>query len=242
MNFELDESDEDDSDVIFSDEEDFEQNPALLQSLRSGILPIDLRAMYSLCLVGVGGKDYVALNYLENVIFSNELVSFDEDNKITSDDGIGTDSEWITFKRNLTSPVSKTSILAYVADLVKNVTKERYWFHRVFRIFRSHLKVIDSEQGLDEVVSSPNELLRSNTLKILFAATKMMVDCARVTMASLSETDKNEAETIHGVMTDAVYTLKIIMRFQHIMWNPKLSDWSLPPKSIDVSMRSLEMS
>jgi hypothetical protein len=52
-----------------SDDDCLEQQGAL-QKLKSGNLPLDLKALHSVCLLGVGGQNYVALMNLERVVIS----------------------------------------------------------------------------------------------------------------------------------------------------------------------------
>ena len=239
INFESEESDGDDPDIFLSDDEDLEQKstgPGMLQSLKSGILPIDLQALYSLCLVGAGGQDHLALSFLENVIMSRELDSFDKEGSNHVGEGSDYDPKWAAFRDTLTSTVSKTSMLASVADMVQREVKDSVWLHRILTIFKAHIKVLDIGHGLDELVCSQDEALRCNTLKILFAATKMIVDCARVDLLSSQETGNNEDDVVQQVIADAVYALKIITRFQHVMWNLGSLDCAFPPTSIIVSI------
>ncbi|KAL7543089.1 hypothetical protein ACHAXR_012410 [Thalassiosira sp. AJA248-18] len=227
INFESDDSDEEFLGAFISDEEDLEQ-PGALQSLKSGKLPTDIRAMQAICMLGTGGQDYVALNYVEEVLLSNELDSFD--NGDVNQDNM---SQWMTFSKSFDGPINKSFLLASIANFVYENARPRPQSYRVLQIFRKHLK-LENNQGLDQILSSPKEFERTQALKLLLAALKLMTDCARMDLTSLDEPGKKEAITVEKAVTDSIFVLKIMTRFHHILWAPRFSDWSLPQPSIDM--------
>ncbi len=64
VHFESDNSEDKDCGIYLLDDKKLEQSGAL-QSLNSVTLPLDIRAMYGVCLLGIGGQEYVALNIVE---------------------------------------------------------------------------------------------------------------------------------------------------------------------------------
>jgi len=235
INFESDDSDEEGLGTYISDDDDLEQ-PEILQSLKSGMLPVDIRAMHAVCLLGVGGQDYVALNYVEQGILSDELDLFGNDDTNGDVSNAG-DRRWMSFSNYYNAPINKSSLLSSIADLVTENAKDHSRSHRVLRIFRKHLSGIDSNhgrnQGLDEALTNLKAVDRVHTLKILLASLKLMIGCARMDLTVLGD-GKGEDNIVEKAVTDSIYTLMMMLRFQHILWNPRHSDWSLPESSLDM--------
>ncbi len=225
-----DESDDDNSVIFISDDEDLEE-PGALQSLKGGALPIDINTMYSVCLLGTGGQDYVALNNLESTLQSNEFNLFDEEQR-SNEEGLGDEHDWTAFKKHFASPLSKISMVAIIADVVKD-RPPGMSSRRILDIFKSHLKLIDHNDGLDDVLSGPTGLLRTNLLDILLATTKLTTRCDALEMKKLNQPGVNEAKVAKTIVADVVQTLTTLTRFQHIMWNPNNFDWSLKGVSIE---------
>ncbi len=225
-----DESDDDNSVIFISDDEDLDE-PGALQSLKGGVLPIDINTMYSVCLLGTGGQDYVALNNLESTLRSDQLNMFDEELN-SNEEGLGDEHNWTAFKKRFASPLSKTSMVAIIADAVKD-SPTGMSSRRILGIFKSHLELIDHNDGLDDILSGPNGLLRTNLLDILLAAAKLTTRCDALEMKKLYQPGVNEAKVAETVVADVVQTLTTLTRFQHIMWNPNSFDWSLKGLSVE---------
>ena len=232
------ESDEsDDEEVFISDDEDLEQ-PAYLEALHKRVLPVNIRVLYALCLVGAGGQDFLALSYLEKVMMTDELELFQKG----ADVGFNHDAPWILFQTQFSLPLNKTSLLALVADMVKSKARVNFWARRVFSILKSHLKAIDVKYGLDQLMSSNDELLRTNVLKILFAGTRMLIESAELDLEALIESGKNDSDKLRRVVGDGISSLNIVIRFQHVLWCPIIgTDWSLPPTSLEVRMKLFKL-
>lgn len=200
------------------------------------MLPIDIRAMHAVCLLGNGGQDYVALNHVDQVVSSDEMDLF-------SKDDVNRDAS--TFSKYFTAPTNKSFLLACIADIVADNTKDQSRCKRVLGIFRKHLAGIDSNQGknkgLDDVLSTDSkELDRVQTKRILLTALKLMIHCAKEDLAVLdgqSSSSKEDVKTVEKAVSDSIYTLETMMRFQ--LWKPNVSDWSLPQASKDVSTTCL---
>eukprot|EP00804_Cyclotella_cryptica_P030618 CCRYP_015660-RB/>CCRYP_015660-RB protein AED:0.34 eAED:0.34 QI:350/1/1/1/0.8/0.66/6/1929/1583 len=219
----------DDEEVFISDDEDLKQ-PAYLKALQKGVLPVNIRVLYALCLVGAGGQDFLALSYLERVMMTDELELF----QTGADIGFQHDVPWMLFQTQFSLPLNKTSLLALVADMVKSKARVSFWARRVFSLLKSHLKAIDVKYGLDQLMSSNDELLRTNVLKILFAGTKMLIESAELDLEALVESGKNDSEKLRRVVGDGISALNIVIRFQHVLWCPIIgTDCSLPPASLE---------
>ena len=231
-------SDEEDAGAFISDDEDLEE-PGALESLKSLRLPKDIRSMHAICLLGVGGQDFVALGSMEQLLQSNELDFLGNDDA-GPDAGIVDDPRWATFSKYFNAPISKSFLLASIADLMRENLKGHPNAHRILEMFRKHVfTLIDSsDQGLDldQALSSSNELHRIHTMKIVVFAMKLLIECTRMDLATLDEPGEDEFKTIRKAAADSTYALNILTRFQYKLWNPRFSDWSLPQPSIDVSV------
>lgn len=212
---------------FISDDEDLEQ-PSVMQSLKRGTLPIDIKAMHAICLLGVGGQDYIAFNHIEHVIESEELDSFT--NTSINRNMTNTNPQWRSFAKCFDSPIDVPYLLSSVADLVTEDVRSKPQSHRALRIFRKYLK-LDKSKGLDQVLFSLKEMEKVETLKILLATLKLLVGCAKMNLATL---DSSDVIAIERAIADSIFALKIMTRFHHILWHPRFSDWSLPKASIDL--------
>lgn len=226
LNFDSDDSDVDEDGYIISDEEDLE-NSDNLDALEKGILPVNIRAFYSLCLVGAGGHDFVAMSYLEKVVASDELELL---KRRTDDDTPST--EWTLFQTQFNLPLNKTSLLALVVDIVKHKTFSQR--EKLRGMLKIHLDALDNKHGLDQIMSANEETLREHAMKILFACYRSRLESAEIDLESMIESNKNDSDSLRKVIGDGLSALNTIIRFQHVLWRPNRgSDWSLPAASLE---------
>ena len=171
------------------------------------------------------------MKYLEKVMLSDEFGLLEK-----ASDGEKLSTEWALFQTQFNLPLNKTSMLALVIDIMKDKTavQRRLKFQTMLE---SHLDTLDTKHGLDQLMSSNDELLRENTIKILFAMTKMMLANAELELESLLESNKGDPDVLRKVAGDGLSALNNVIRFQHILWRPnKGEDWSLPTVSLEVSI------
>ena len=238
INFESDDSDNEGIDSYISDDDELEKSEAF-HLLETGFLPYDIRAMHAICLLGVGGQDYVALNYVEQVITSDEM-------NVSSNDGahydgcLSNDPRWVAFSKHFHATINKSFVLACVANIVggDEENESRFRSKRVLQIFRNHLSGTDNDQEkndrFEDTLKRSKEPERTNTVKVLLVTLKMMIQCSRVDLSTLHEPGKEEAEIVEHAVTDSMYTLQTMLRFHHEFWKPRFSDSSLPEFSIDM--------
>jgi len=234
INFDVEGSEDEDDNILSDDEEleDSNSTSGLLHLLRSGMLPTQLKAMFALCLLGMGGQDHVALNCLEKAIHSTELESWSEENSTFTKKYPSDERRWIIFQESLIAPVNKLSLLASVADMIQNDVKNDFWIPRLLDIFRHFLKDLDKNHGVDKILSGRCEVTRNNAVKLLYAVTELIISNAKSDLISSIETGIDEDKVAQQVVTDIVYAFKIIVRFEEVFWNPNESDWSLPNSSM----------
>jgi hypothetical protein len=239
INFESDSEDED-NDIYISDDDKLEQYGAI-QSLGMSSLPLDIRAMHAICLLGVGGQDYVALNYVDQIIMSNEIDVLSNDD-VYRDGSLDCDPRWFAFSKQFNAPVNKLFVLACVANLVAVEEADQSRSKHVLRIFRKYLRAMDSnhgkKQGIEEAITSSKEPERAHTMKVLIATLNLMIYCTKNDLAALNEPGKEEVKVFEKAVIDSMFTLQTMLRFHHELWKPRYFDWSLPDVSIDVSFFS----
>lgn len=214
--------------------------PGALQLMKNGRLPLDIKALHSVCLFGFGGQDYSALTNLEQVILSSDMdlfSSYDMNTDVT----ICIDPQWMAFSKYFNAPVNKTFLLSSIADIVAERSGDSSRSKRVLDIFTNHVRALDNvkgkDKGLEEALTSTNELDRAHTIKFVLSLLQLMVNCTKADLAALNGTGKEEPTLVENVSTDSVYTLQTMLRFQSVLWNPRYSDWSLPETSKAVSSR-----
>jgi len=158
INFESDDSDEECLETYLSDDDCLEQHGAL-QKLKSGYLPLDIKALHSVCFLGIGGQDYVALMNLERVIMSSDMTLFNDD--VNPDVSIGNDPQWLAFSKYFKAPVSKSFLLATVASLALEKSSDYSRSKRVLDIFMTHLRKLDDKPGTDNGLVGKFKCIRS---------------------------------------------------------------------------------
>ena len=237
INFESDDSD-DEGITYLSDDDELEKSEAC-HLLETGFLPSDIRAMHAICLLGAGGQDYVALNYVEQVITSDDM-NISSNDGVHYDGGLSNDPRWVSFSKHFHATINKSFVLACVANIVggdeENESSSRS--KRVLQIFRNHFSDTDNDQEkndrFEHTLKRLKEPERTNTVKVLLVTLKMMIQCSRVNLNTLNEPGKDEAKVVESAVTDSMYTLQTMLRFHHEFWRPRFSDSSLPEFSIDM--------
>ena len=238
INFESDDSDEECLETYLSDDDCLEQHGAL-QKLKSGNLPLDIKALHSVCFLGIGGQDYVALMNLERVIISSDMTLFNDD--VNPDVSIGNDPQWLAFSKYFKAPVSKSFLLATVASLALEKSSDYSRSKRVLDIFMTHLRKLDNKSRgqIMGLLASSNALDREYIVNFLLASLKLMVNCSRADLAVLNGSGNEDAMLVEKASDDSMYALQTMLRFQSAFWNPRYSDWSLPDTSTEVCFEVL---
>jgi hypothetical protein len=142
-----DQSDSEESFVFLSDDEEMEEErgSSFLQSMRMGVLPPQLSVLYGLCLLGEGGKDFLAYKCIKSV----DSVEQENDTwKAEPLTGL-TDynSKWISFRELSTAPLGRSALYFYIANTVCKVGKEKEMAARLAPMFAKQIQFM-SESGL----------------------------------------------------------------------------------------------
>ena len=54
---------------------------------------------------------------------------------------------------------------------------------------------------------------------------KLMIECAKMDLTSIENPNEEEAKIVEKGVSDSIYTLGMMLRFQ--LWNPDYSEWTL---------------
>ena len=121
-----------DHDVILSDDDEIDNrgDEALVLSLKSGVLPPDLKFLYALSLLGEGGNDFAALKMLSSV---NDL---DAECRVRpADIDLVPDKSWFLFQRTATGELQRRDALLLLSDILRSKGIEESWAKKVLPFF-----------------------------------------------------------------------------------------------------------
>ena len=256
------ETDDDDEDQIYlSDDDDLEYNDggdkvSLIQGLKRGALPPELRVLYSLGLLGKGGSDYEALQGLHAV---RDI----ESQSLTLDDSLWaspidiSDPSWATFRRAAVDPLDRTAALALTADLLRRGQKEEAWSGRLAGLFQEHLDGLERAGALEPLMtdlgsenaepSSVGNFVRGKQqLKIMLTTLRMQTNKAEALMVSASSLKSMPGSVlekksllrpnqgaVEEVMKLTTWLVSAIPRFQ--LWNGIMLDGTVSNVTFEVS-------
>ena len=167
-----------------SDDEDIGNNVQLLESLRKGALPAELRFLYGLALLGEGNRNFLAMNCIKSI---HELEQ--ESSLWLSDQGMKNRTlrsvHWDLFRRAMTEPLGRSSAHAFLADVLRKRNKESEWAVIFAPLFQEHLRnlqdagLVNELMRLRDVQGSYVVFRKNQLLKIMLAASRFDVDMAR---------------------------------------------------------------
>lgn len=208
-------SDEDQSDLPLSDDEEIEENSQLqyLESLRRGTLNAELSVYYALSLLGEGGRDYVALKSLESVkLLEQEPLDWLKSEDI--DTGVTVDHMRKCFHRAATEPLGRTRALSLVVRVLGNSGKESSLGARVTDLFDTQVEMM-TEHGLVELALSldtEDDDVRDKVSEVI----SIVVAAARFRrLRAESELSKEGSSSVLHLVTE---TCKRLGQVLHSLW------------------------
>lgn len=234
-------SNEGDSSPILSDDEDLdkEDGSQLLESLRKGILPPEIRILLGIALIAEGGRNFLAGKCLEAIDDLQQesslwLVSGERETEASGQ------PLWYLFHRAMTEPLGRTAAYAFLADVLRKTKREQEWSVHFSSFFRKHLSTLDSvglkEQlmGLRGEISPFVNFRKNQLLKIVLAACSFDVDAAE-SPGQQSPVNRgliatNDSESVNI----AIAAMKSLSEVIHLMWKVD-SDGSIPSICAEVS-------
>lgn len=235
---------ENDSSPFLSDDDDLDNEDSLqlIESLRKGILPPELRVLYGLALIGEGGRNFLAGKCLEAIDdLEQESISWLTSGERETE--ASTEPFWYLFHRAMTEPLDRTAAYAFLADVLRKAKKESEWSVHFAPWFRRHLETLTSvglkEQlmGLRGEVSPFVNFRKNQLLKIILAAASFDLDAVE-TPAKRSPVNRELIVTHDAERVNiAISVMKSLSEIFYPMWTVD-NDGSLPPVCSEVSQMS----
>ena len=244
MDDNTDASDED-SEIVLSDDNEVDDitDSTLLKSLSIGSLPPELQILYVLCLVGHGGKDFLAWNLLKNVIVQLEV----ELPKMVGNDLMDTeivpDEAWTLFRRVAVSPIRCTQAILLLSEIIVKAGKLDDWAHRLTILIRGHVKNLEKRnnflalRAIEAHESTATSLIRNEHIKLVLTLAQMclhvgkQLNSKRMVQDSQSSSDKRQNMKAGNF---ALSVVELMVRFRQVLWHSPMKDGSIHPNSLEV--------
>ena len=134
-------------DAPLSDDENWDNdNNDELRPLRKGVLPLEIKFLYGLCLAGQGKDLFLAKTCIDAIKFLPlESPSFLEDRVV--DCGVNLDSQWIVFHEAMTQPYGRLAALSLVFDVLCRCNEEYEIGVNLVSLFQQQMVAL-GENGL----------------------------------------------------------------------------------------------
>ena len=171
----------------------------------SSVLPSHLQILYGVCLVGTRSYAFLAQKLLRSLETLSDNITSDNiyeciDTKLLSN------QDWMAFHRDMTQPMNKMGLFAFVATSIHTMGLEKEWAHHLSVLFKRFLAEYEQEDLIGRRDSNQAaHLNNSEYLSILLVHFRMEVFRA--------EAIQNENEgliILYAVMTKA-YSLKDVI-------------------------------
>ncbi len=172
------ESNDNDSVIYFSDEEDFdtETSADIIGMMKHGVLPPEIQFLLGLCLIGEGGSDFLAGKSIE------VLTSFDDDYieyRSVLEHCTADEVSLELFRRTMVDTLSKTAAYALLTDILIKTKREEEWSSRLLPLYESF--IVDFEKSDEVAVMQVNptalplsmSIKRNYYVKVLLALQRM---------------------------------------------------------------------
>ena len=201
----------DESDIILSDDDQFtdaDQSKTFLESLRRGALPPELSVLFSLGLIGEGGRDFVAMKCIQAIdLLEQEPASWLYEAAVATD--VAGDPDWPAFRSSKIDPLGRTAAHAYVSHTLQMSGKERRYAVRLAPIFSRHVEILSKEGLSDMALSTQSDRLqiaeekRELIFKVLTAAARYELERAE----SVRKEHQGEASNIIEASIETLWTI-----------------------------------
>lgn len=232
--------DEGSQQVLLSDDEHLEEDPTsgLLDSLRRGLLPTEIRVLYSLCLIGEGGRDYVAAKCMESAWeLEMETVKWLIEEPL--DIGLNPDPLWNTFRRAMTELLTRTTAFSFANDVVRKTGKEERWCGRLAPLFRKHLDELRKIGLLDQLTkheASPSPYVTMRKHQLL----KVILGAARLDIAN-AELAGDKAGESGSCLQIIISTISTLTQLLESSWKVE-TNGSIARNNVEVHFERVSVS
>lgn len=230
------ESDDDASEHVYlSDDEEIDKNMELLESLKRGSLPPEIRVLYAISLIGQGGRKYVASKCIEDV----DALQLESKTHEKMDNGLSHELEWDFFRRTKTGPLQQISAFSLVADVLQKTGKENDWADRFDEFFKKQIDRMEEEGLMDKLARSETSQSacgsskQEETLNILVAATRMM--CCTLDKQLVGLTHDTPPEEVKEAVSVSLSAISFVSKYNHWLWSLP-EDGSIRSSNIEVGL------
>lgn len=165
--------------ITLSDDEELDkiEDSAVLTSLKIGGLPTDLKVLYGLCLAGEGGKQFLAAQCIADIdLLKQERKDWLSETPV--DTSVSVDYSWVMLIEQLTEPMERTAMYAFVADIIHDAHLNGDFLTRLAPVFRRHINRMKSAGMLEEILTSGRTKISSDNTRI-HVVFKVLVASAR---------------------------------------------------------------
>jgi hypothetical protein len=220
-----------------------DDNVELLQSLRRGVLPPELRVLYGLALIGEGGRNFIAAKCIA------AIDTLEQESSAWLSEGEGeTEASgnplWQLFRRAMTEPLGRTSAYAFLADVLRKTGKEQEWAPHFSKWFRQHIATLlsvglsESLMRLEGNVSSYTNFRKNQLLKIILASIRFDIWTAqtpdRRNPVNRQPLNIDDSTCVENVVS-AISSLADVI---HLVWKVE-QDGSIPQICAEVGASSV---
>lgn len=162
-----------------------DSDPHLLDHLNRGVLTPELQVLLALCLIGEGGREFLASKCIDAISSLKDDTNDAIDLKVADTDVI-CHPAWQVYQHAMTDQLATIPALAFVADMLTNAQKESEWAPKVAHLFQCVMGSIQRSGLLEKALEvekskSPNTALRrTQIIKIVLAGARYRVlQCER---------------------------------------------------------------
>jgi len=211
---------DDDSIAYLSDDDEFqsEEGENILQSMKHGQLPSELQVLYSLCLIGIGGNEFLAAKLFGAITSLDER---EDDSSQSNYNNRGTSEEisFQIFRHAMVNNLSKPAAFAFVTDLLLKMKKEQEWAHHLLPIFECYFKRIEDSEEVTILQINPSSLSlcmstkRSFHVKTLLAILRMKLYKAQKKIEGVETYTESLSKAVDITMSiiDTIYQYRLTL-------------------------------
>jgi hypothetical protein len=206
------------SDVAFSDDEELNDsnNSALLQSLKYGSLPPELRFLYGICLAAEGRKRFLAMRCIESVN-SIDIENLDWFNEDINDTAAVQDTSWQVLLKCTTAPLTRTAAYALLGDVLKKRLLD-VPLHDLSCLLSEHVRcLIDLGIVKEALAEQSKNSLQSRRRRLVI---DVLVTAARFQLQHVEETMTASLDSERGQKKELVLNLlDSLTAYLRALWN-----------------------
>jgi hypothetical protein len=213
---------------------DGNEDPDLLNSLRAGALPPEIRVLFSLFLMCLGGWNFVAEKCFEAI----DLLEQEDCSWLTthhSGSAVDGDSPWSLFCLSMTEPLGRIAAFTLTADILRKNGRDHEWGKKLAAKFQGQIDVLRSNGVIAEVMSSSSRVLsplqrkrQNQVLKLIIASSNFQI----MPLSDAGSLDNPKPQTVQM----AISAIKGLASILNLFWKVE-ADGTLTATSREVGCR-----